>query len=156
MQTKTIYIAKDGKEFKDMKGCQDYEKKLAADLEDVKKYDYFKIEFAFDFDKDSFTKYNLVKVKKNTHHLFEPIYPKDLLTQLLGNSVIAFDEKHDCFYYTRYIRDIEVEKVIAEGNWQSYMDISEEVYNGQSFLDPYKKEEVPMAMLQDILDGILK
>ena len=156
MQTKTIYIAKDGKEFKDMKGCQDYEKKLAADLEDVKKYDYFKIEFAFDFDKDSFTKYNLVKVKKNTHHLFEPIYPKDLLTQLLGSSVIAFDAKHDCFYYTRYIRDIEVEEVIAEGNWQSYIDISEEVYHGQNFLDPYKKEEVSMAMLQDILDGILK
>ena len=47
MQTKTIYIAKDGKEFKDMKICQDYEKKLAADLEDIKKYDYFKIEFAW-------------------------------------------------------------------------------------------------------------
>ena len=155
MQTKTIYIAKDGKEFKDMKGCQDYEKKLAADLEDIKKYDYFKIEFAFDFDKDSFTKYNLVKVKKNTHRSFEPIYPKELLTQLLG-SVIAFDAKHDCFYYTRSIHDIEVEKIIAEGNWQSYIDISEKVYDGQDFLDPYKKEEVPMAMLQDILNGIWK
>lgn len=26
MQTKTVYIAKDGKEFKDMKDCHDYEK----------------------------------------------------------------------------------------------------------------------------------
>lgn len=154
MQTKTIYIAKDGKEFKDMKNCQTYEKQLEANLEDIKKYDYFKIEFAFDFGKDCFTKYNLVKVKKNTHRSFEPVYPKDLLKQLLGDD-IAFSAEHDCFYYTRYIRDIEVEKVISEGNWQSYMDISKEVY-GQIFLDPYNKEEVPMTTLQDILNGIWK
>ncbi len=154
MQTKTIYIAKDGKEFKDMKNCQAYEKKLATDLEDIKKYDYFKIEFAYDFDKGEFTKYNLVKVKKNTHRLYEPVYPKDLLKQLLGGD-IAFDAERDCFYYTRCIRHIEVEKVISDGNWQSYMDISEEVY-GQDFSDPYKREEVPMAMLQDILNGIWK
>lgn len=154
MQTKMIYIAKDGKEFKDMKNCQAYEKQLEANLEDIKKYDYFKIAFAFDFDKDCFTKYNLVKVKKNTHRFFEPVYPRQLLNQLLGDD-IAFSAKHDCFYYTRCIQDIATEKVISEGNWQNYTDISKEVY-GQIFLDPYNKEEVPMATLQDILNGIWK